>query len=106
MFVPTFRSETLGYSSVVASTSSVASTCVLCVGLGVILAVFLGPTLAAMNELFSTRVRYGGFSLGDTLSVSAFGGTAPFLVTLPIVLTAPETALARLARTRVGVLRA
>ncbi|OEV03154.1 MFS transporter [Streptomyces oceani] len=50
-------------------------------GLGLILGVFLGPTLAAMNELFSTRVRYGGFSLGYNFSVSAFGGTAPFLVT-------------------------
>jgi MFS transporter, MHS family, proline/betaine transporter len=50
--------------------------------LGVILAVFLGPTLVAMNEMFVTRVRYGGFSLGYNLSVSAFGGTAPFLVTL------------------------
>jgi len=36
----------------------------------------------AMNEMFATRVRYGGFSLGYNLSVSAFGGTAPFLVTL------------------------
>jgi MHS family proline/betaine transporter-like MFS transporter len=52
------------------------------IALGMILAVFLGPTLTAMNELFETRVRYGGFSLGYNLSVSAFGGTAPFLVTL------------------------
>ncbi|MCI2417386.1 MFS transporter [Saccharopolyspora sp. K220] len=52
------------------------------VGLGVVLAVFLGPTLAAMNELFATRVRYGGFSLGYNMSVAAFGGTAPFLITL------------------------
>lgn len=52
------------------------------VGLGIILAIFLGPTLTAMNEMFVTRVRYGGFSLGYNLSVSAFGGTAPFLVTL------------------------
>jgi MHS family proline/betaine transporter-like MFS transporter len=50
--------------------------------LGVVLAIFLGPTLAAMNEMFVTRVRYGGFSLGYNLSVSVFGGTAPFLVTL------------------------
>ncbi|MEU6884390.1 MFS transporter [Streptomyces viridosporus] len=56
-------------------------------GLGLILAVFLGPTLAAMNELFSTRVRYGGFSLGYNLSVSAFGGTAPFIVTFLVAET-------------------
>ncbi|HLR86118.1 MAG TPA: MFS transporter, partial [Nocardioidaceae bacterium] len=54
------------------------------VGLGVILAIFLGPTLTAMNEMFTTRVRYGGFSLGYNISVSAFGGTAPFIVTWAI----------------------
>lgn len=57
------------------------------IGLGLILGIFLGPTLAAMNELFSTRVRYGGFSLGYNFSVSAFGGTAPFLVTLLVAET-------------------
>ncbi len=56
-------------------------------GLGLILGIFLGPTLAAMNELFSTKVRYGGFSLGYNFSVSAFGGTAPFLVTLLVAKT-------------------
>lgn len=168
-FIPAFLSETLGYTSVLASTSSVVSMIVICVlipvlgaasdrygrrpvlatscilalvlsyplfalmdrgnptlavlmhvGLGIILAVFLGPTLAAMNELFATRVRYGGFSLGYNLSVSAFGGTAPFLVTLlvsrtgnnaspalyimaaavitlPIILTTRETAPRRAA---------
>lgn len=55
--------------------------------LGLILGVFLGPTLAAMNEMFSTRVRYGGFSLGYNFSVSAFGGTAPFLVTFLVART-------------------
>lgn len=129
-FIPSYQSETLGYTALLASTSSVACMTVICVlipwlgalsdrlgrkpvlggscvlalvlsyplfvlmgqdspalavvahlGLGVILAIFLGPTLAAMNEMFVTRVRYGGFSLGYNLSVSAFGGTAPFLVT-------------------------
>ena len=59
--------------------------------LGVILAIFLGPTLAAMNEMFVTRVRYGGFSLGYNLSVSAFGGTAPFFVTWLISRTGNTT---------------
>ncbi|MGN6129295.1 MAG: MFS transporter [Nocardioidaceae bacterium] len=170
-FIPSYLAQTMGYSSVVSSVSSVlcmvavcalipvmgavsdrvgrravlASSCILAllfsyplfllmaagsavaaviahVVLGMILAVFLGPTLAAMNELFTTRVRYGGFSLGYNLSVSAFGGTAPFLVTiliqatgndaapalyimgaavitLPIVLTARETAPRGAART-------
>lgn len=57
------------------------------VGLGVILGIFLGPVLAAMNEMFTTAVRYGGFSLGYNLSVSLFGGTAPFMVTLLITKT-------------------
>ncbi|WP_255945715.1 MFS transporter [Streptomyces odontomachi] len=56
-------------------------------GLGLVLGVFLGPTLAAMNELFSTRVRFGGFSLGYNFSVSAFGGTAPFIVTFIVART-------------------
>ena len=56
------------------------------------LAVFLGVTLVAMNELFTTRVRYGGFSIGYNISVSAFGGTAPFLVTLLIQATGSNLA--------------
>nr|PZM94279.1 MAG: hypothetical protein DIU77_14540 [Thermocrispum agreste] len=57
------------------------------IGLGVILALFLGPNLIAMLELFPTRVRYTGFSLGYNFAVSAFGGTAPFLVTFVITRT-------------------
>jgi MFS transporter, MHS family, proline/betaine transporter len=140
-FVPSYLTTTLGYSSKVASTSSVVSMVVMCalipafgaasdrlgrrpvlaascvlslvlsyplfllmgegspaaavlahVGLGLVLAVFLGPTLAAMNEMFDTRVRYGGFSLGYNLSVSLFGGTAPFLVTLLISATGNDAA--------------
>ncbi|TQM01917.1 MFS transporter [Pseudonocardia kunmingensis] len=139
-FVPSYQTETLGYTALVASVSSVASMTVICLlipalgalsdrlgrrpvlggscvlalvlsyplfvlmgqdspvlavaahlGLGVILAIFLGPTLAAMNEMFVTRVRYGGFSLGYNLSVSAFGGTAPFLVTWLISRTGNTT---------------
>jgi MHS family proline/betaine transporter-like MFS transporter len=55
--------------------------------LGIVLGFFLGPVLTTMSELFPTAVRYGGFSLGYNLSVSLFGGTAPFLVTLLIVQT-------------------
>jgi len=62
------------------------------IALGAVLAVFLGVTLVAMNELFTTRVRYAGFSLGYNLSVSAFGGTAPFLVTLLVQWTGSNLA--------------
>lgn len=62
------------------------------VGLGLILGIFLGPILTAMNELFITRVRYGGFSLGYNFSASIFGGTAPFVVTLLVANTGVNTA--------------
>lgn len=57
------------------------------VALGALLALFISTSLAAMNEMFATRVRYGGFSIGYNISVSAFGGTAPFLVSLLITAT-------------------
>jgi MHS family proline/betaine transporter-like MFS transporter len=140
-FIPSYQTETLGYSALLASISSVTCMTVICVlipvlgalsdrlgrkpvlagscalalvlsyplfvlmgrddptlavvahlGLGVVLAIFLGPTLAAMNEMFVTRVRYGGFSLGYNLSVSAFGGTAPFIVTWLISRTGNDIA--------------
>ena len=55
--------------------------------LGVILGAFLGPVLTAMSEMFDTAVRYGGVRLGYNLSVSLFGGTAAFVVTLLIATT-------------------
>jgi MHS family proline/betaine transporter-like MFS transporter len=60
---------------------SVVLAAVAYVALGFILGAFLGPVLTAMSELFSTDVRYGGMSLGYNISVSLFGGTAPFVVT-------------------------
>ncbi len=131
VFIPSYQTKDLKYTSALASTSSVISLAVICllipvmgavsdrfgrrvvlgggcviavitsyplfvlmgtsnptfavlaqVGLGIYLAIFLGASLVAMNELFPTRVRYVGMSLGYNISVSAFGGTAPFLVTL------------------------
>lgn len=66
---------------------SLAAAVVGHVVLGVLLALFISTSLAAMNEMFATRVRYGGFSIGYNISVSAFGGTAPFLVALLITAT-------------------
>jgi MFS transporter, MHS family, proline/betaine transporter len=57
------------------------------VALGALLAVFLSATIAALAELFPTRVRYGGFSIGYNISVAIFGGAAPFFATYLISLT-------------------
>jgi len=57
------------------------------VALGALLAVFLSATIAALTELFPTRVRYGGFSIGYNISVAIFGGAAPFLATFLISVT-------------------
>jgi MFS transporter, MHS family, proline/betaine transporter len=57
------------------------------VALGALLAVFLSTTIAALAELFPTRVRYGGFSIGYNISVAIFGGAAPFFATYLISLT-------------------
>jgi len=57
------------------------------VTLGALLAVFLSTTIAALTELFPTRVRYGGFSIGYNISVAIFGGAAPFLATYLISVT-------------------
>jgi MFS transporter, MHS family, proline/betaine transporter len=57
------------------------------VALGALLAVFLSATIAALAELFPTRVRYGGFSIGYNISVAIFGGAAPFFATYLISVT-------------------
>jgi MHS family proline/betaine transporter-like MFS transporter len=57
------------------------------VALGALLAIFLSTTIAALTELFPTRVRYGGFSIGYNISVAIFGGAAPFFATWLISVT-------------------
>jgi MHS family proline/betaine transporter-like MFS transporter len=49
--------------------------------LAVIEAIFISTSIAVMTELFPTRVRYGGYSIGYNFSVAIFGGSAPFLAT-------------------------
>ena len=49
--------------------------------LAALLAVFISASVAALTELFPTRVRYGGFSIGYNFSVAIFGGISPFLAT-------------------------
>jgi len=38
-------------------------------------------SLTAGVELFATRVRYSGFSVGYNIAVAGFGGTTPYVVT-------------------------
>jgi MFS transporter, MHS family, proline/betaine transporter len=88
----------------------------------IIEALFVCCSLAAGAELFTTRVRSGGFGIGYNFSVAIFGGTAPYIatylidrtgdplspsyyvifaaiVTLVTVLTMRETAGSRLLQT-------
>lgn len=46
------------------------------------LAVLMAPSNVLMTELFSTRVRYSGASIGYNVGGALFGGTAPYLATL------------------------
>lgn len=50
-------------------------------GLAVIESVYVSSAVAAGVELFATRVRYSGFSIGYNVCVAAFGGTTPYVVT-------------------------
>jgi len=50
-------------------------------GLAVIEAVYVSSAVAVGVELFATRVRYSGFSIGVNICVAAFGGTTPYVVT-------------------------
>ncbi|OBB43701.1 MFS transporter [Mycobacterium sp. 852002-51961_SCH5331710] len=43
--------------------------------------VFVSSSLAAGAELFATRVRSSGYSIGYNVSVAVFGGTAPYVAT-------------------------
>ena len=50
-------------------------------GLAALEAVFVSASLAAGAELFATRVRSTGYSIGYNVSVALFGGTAPYVAT-------------------------
>ena len=45
---------------------------------------YMGPFFAAIAELFPTRQRYTGLSVGYNLASALFGGTAPLVATLLI----------------------
>ncbi len=55
-------------------------------------AVFVSASLAAGAELFATRVRSSGYSIGYNVSVAVFGGTAPYVATWLVDRTENEIA--------------
>lgn len=54
---------------------------------GIFSACYTGPLLAALAELFPSRVLSTGISVSYNLSVTVFGGFAAFFITLMISLT-------------------
>jgi MFS transporter, MHS family, proline/betaine transporter len=60
--------------------------------LAVIEAVYVSSAVAAGVELFATRVRYSGFSIGYNVCVAVFGGTTPYVVTWLTAQTANNVA--------------
>src|SRR5262249_37645556 len=49
-------------------------------GLAAIESVYISVAISSAVELFATRVRYSGFSIGYNVCVAAFGGTTPYVV--------------------------
>ncbi|GLP76699.1 MFS transporter [Mycobacterium antarcticum] len=60
--------------------------------MGICLAMFMSASGAAMVEIFPSRVRYAGFSIGFNVSVAIFGGTAPYASTWLISATGSPVA--------------
>jgi MHS family proline/betaine transporter-like MFS transporter len=60
--------------------------------LAAIESVFVCASLAAGAELFTTRVRSSGYSIGYNLSVAVFGGTAPYVATWLVARTGNDLA--------------
>jgi MFS transporter, MHS family, proline/betaine transporter len=69
-----------------------ASLLVFQIVFGVLIAVYTGPILAAMAELFPTRVLSTGLSVAYNFAVTLFGGFAPFLITWLIARTGSNMA--------------
>ncbi|KMO84937.1 MFS transporter [Mycolicibacterium chubuense] len=61
-------------------------------GLAAIESVFASTALAAGAELFATRVRSSGYSIGYNISVALFGGTAPYVATWLVARTGNQIA--------------
>ena len=71
-------------------------------GLAAIESVFVSASLAAGAELFATRVRSSGYSIGYNMSVAMFGGTAPYVATWLVDRTGNDLAPGLLRHRRGG----
>lgn len=69
------------------SAGSMALVILVQVGLGILLAIILSTHAVAMSEIFPTRVRQAGLSLGYQVTAAIFAGTVPFLMTYLISAT-------------------
>lgn len=58
-------------------TAAISAHC----ALAAIESVYVSTAVTAGVELFGTRVRYSGFSIGYNIAVAGFGGTTPYVVT-------------------------
>src|SRR6185295_15937809 len=74
------------------NTGSLAAAFAAHAGLAAIESVFVSASLAAGAELFATRVRSSGYSIGYNMSVALFGGTAPYIATWLVARTGNEIA--------------
>jgi MFS family permease len=63
-------------------------------GMAVTLGISYGPQAALFAEMFSTRVRYSGASLGYQLGATLGGGIAPFVATALYSATKSSTSVA------------
>lgn len=69
------------FFTMVQTANPLALTLALCIGLGVFHSAMYGPQAAFFSELFGTRVRYSGASLGYQLASPLAGGIAPMIAT-------------------------
>jgi len=74
------------------NTGSLAAAIAAHAALAAIESVFVSASLAAGVELFATRVRSSGYSIGYNVSVAIFGGTAPYVATWLVAETGNELA--------------
>ncbi|WP_020170088.1 MFS transporter [Gordonia polyisoprenivorans] len=74
------------------ATGNVIAIVIAHAAMGICLAMFMSASGAAMVEIFPSRVRYAGFSIGFNVSVAIFGGTAPYVATYLISVTGSSLA--------------